>query len=92
LDHASENSIHNARYEWYSILSLYTSRDITRNADRLPAISAVARRYAEILEVEYMAGLWRPWIGEELLWKQQQNITEPYDRQNIKARHGRGQV
>jgi len=75
LDHASKNSIHNARYEWYSILSLYTSRDITRKADRLPAISAVAQRYAEILEVEYMAGLWRPWIGEELLWKQQQNIT-----------------
>lgn len=75
LDHASKNSIHNARYEWYSILSLYTSRDITRKADRLPAISAVARRYAEILEVEYMAGLWRPWLGEELLWKQHQNIT-----------------
>jgi hypothetical protein len=76
LDHANRNSIHNTRYEWYSILSLYTSRDITRKADRLPAITAVARRYAEILEVEYMAGLWRPWIAEELLWKQKQNITE----------------
>jgi hypothetical protein len=75
LDHASKNSIHNARYEWYGILSLYTSRDITRKADRLPAISAVARRYAEILKVEYMTGLWKLWIGEELLWKQQQNIT-----------------
>jgi hypothetical protein len=75
LGHASKNSIDNARYEWYSILSLYTSRDITRKADRLPAISAVAQRYAKVLEAEYMAGLWRPWIGEELLWKQQQRIT-----------------
>ena len=69
----SNTRIRNARYQWYEILTLYTSRDITRPGDRLPAVSAIAQRYAEVLGAEYMAGLWKSWLGEELLWKQPRN-------------------
>jgi Heterokaryon incompatibility protein (HET) len=74
-DLPSSRIVRNARYQWYSILELFTSRGLTRGADRLPAISAVAQRYAKVLQADYIAGLWKPWIGEELLWKQREKIT-----------------
>jgi len=71
-------TITEARYQWYELLALYTHRDLTRKTDRLPAISGIAQRYAEFLGAEYVAGLWKPWLAEELLWKQRQNVTHAY--------------
>jgi len=70
----SGRDIRDVRYQWYQVLALYTSRTLSTKTDRLPAISAVAQRYSEILNSEYLAGLWRSWLGEELLWKQERNI------------------
>ena len=70
----TSRNVRDARYQWYQVLALYTSRALGTKTDRLPAISAVAQRYSEILNSKYLAGLWESWLGEELLWKQGRNI------------------
>lgn len=48
----SSRDVRDARYQWYQVLALYTSRTLSTKTDRLPAISAVAQRYSEILSSE----------------------------------------
>lgn len=54
---------------WYSLLWNYGDRRLTEASDKLPAISGIARLLAERLDDEYMAGLWRKSLIEELLWQ-----------------------
>lgn len=55
-------------HQWYQLLELYTGRDLTFKADRLPAMSGIAERYATILGDEYLAGLWRSSLARDILW------------------------
>jgi hypothetical protein len=68
-----------AFYEWKNIVKEFTTRSITKAADRLPAFAAVAADYAErhnIRSDQYMAGLWTPWLAMGLLWY----IKDVYDQ------------
>lgn len=53
---------------WYSIVMTYTSRQITYPGDKLPALSAVARRFATLCKDDYTAGLWIKDLAYGLLW------------------------
>jgi hypothetical protein len=44
---------------WHGILDTYTKCLLTKNQDKLVAISAAARQFQLILKGEYIAGLWR---------------------------------
>jgi len=55
-------------YQWYELVKIYTNRALTFSTDRLPAISGIAERYAEILRDEYVTGLWKSKLPLELLW------------------------
>ncbi|KAL4725857.1 hypothetical protein ACLX1H_006531 [Fusarium chlamydosporum] len=60
-----------AFYEWKRIVEDFTTRSITKAADRLPALAAIAADYAErhsITSGQYKAGLWTPWLEMGLLW------------------------
>jgi Heterokaryon incompatibility protein (HET) len=54
--------------EWHQLVKIYTHRALTLPTDRLPAISGIAERYARILRDEYVCGLWRSTLPQELLW------------------------
>ncbi|KAJ5702818.1 HET-domain-containing protein [Penicillium malachiteum] len=53
---------------WYSTVQQYTSKGLTKSTDRLPAISAIARRVSSIIRTDYLAGLWLSDIQHGLFW------------------------
>jgi len=53
---------------WRVIVEASTQRQLTRSSDRLPTVSAIARRFASIFKDTYCAGLWWSSISAELLW------------------------
>jgi hypothetical protein len=54
---------------WRQIVDVYTRRSLTQPTDRLPAISGIAQRFANILHDDYYAGLWGSHLARELLGK-----------------------
>ncbi|KAK0099560.1 hypothetical protein ONS95_013543 [Cadophora gregata] len=53
---------------WQMLVDLYSSRQLTFHSDRLPAISGLAIRFADLLGDEYFAGLWKSRLPYELVW------------------------
>ncbi|KAN0091688.1 HET domain containing protein [Hyaloscypha variabilis] len=53
---------------WCEIVQTYSSAKITYPTDRLPALSALARLFAEDLRSPYLAGLWLEGLWYTLLW------------------------
>jgi len=56
---------------WRLMLSDYTQRGITRRSDLLPALSSLAGRMQDLHGAEYLAGLWRDRLIEDLCWAPQ---------------------
>lgn len=54
--------------EWPHLVTQYTSRDLTFEKDRLPAISGLAALMKEHTKSEYLAGLWTHDLDYMLLW------------------------
>jgi hypothetical protein len=57
--------------DWQTQVEEYSRRSVTKLSDRLPACGALAENVADILgwkSSEYLAGLWKKDIQEELLW------------------------
>jgi hypothetical protein len=65
---ASQEELVHLIHEWPSIVQDYTKRKLTKESDRMPALSGLARLYAEHTSDEYFAGLWGNNIDYELLW------------------------
>ena len=53
---------------WRYMLMEYTSRKLTFRSDLLPALGGIATRMHELHGSEYLAGLWRDHIIEDLCW------------------------
>lgn len=64
----SKDSDSQAMEIWYNILQNFVRRNITNHADRLPALSGVAREIARLTGYRYLAGLWGEDIWAGLLW------------------------
>jgi hypothetical protein len=63
------NSQHPAPLDlWYSITSEYTALSLTRASDALPALSGIAKAFAEKIGDEYVAGMWKSTLISNLLW------------------------
>lgn len=62
---------------WTETLSLYSSKVLSRESDKLPAFSGLARLFKEKLDDTYVAGLWRNNIVEGLCW---QSFGPPHTR------------
>ena len=50
------------------IVTNYSDRDLTKDSDRLPAVSALASKFKLVLGDEYLAGLWRKNLRLALTW------------------------
>lgn len=54
---------------WHRAVQEYSSREITKCQDRLPAIAAVAGQFKQYLGSKYLAGLWYQHLALDLLWE-----------------------
>lgn len=53
---------------WHAVVIDYTQLDLTFGKDKLSALSGLATRWPSISGDEYLAGLWRRSVFEDLLW------------------------
>ncbi|EXJ62012.1 hypothetical protein A1O7_02444 [Cladophialophora yegresii CBS 114405] len=57
---------------WFQIREDYSQKELTNATDRLPALTGIARMVYRILnspEDDYLAGIWKPHLLQELLWQ-----------------------
>jgi hypothetical protein len=64
----SEQPLHHKLGRWQDIISCYMRCVLTRPEDKLIAISGVAKAFQSVAEDEYLAGLWREDLLDQLLW------------------------
>jgi hypothetical protein len=53
---------------WWKIVTLYAETSLTKNSDKLVAISGVATRLAALMSDNYCWGLWEKTLSRDLLW------------------------
>ncbi|TLD38332.1 HET-domain-containing protein [Venturia nashicola] len=73
------------KFDWAQITNAYASRSVTMCRDKLPALSAVAKRYHESSHDQYLAGLWREDLLKQLLWYRtsHRNMNSPNIRPSV---------
>ncbi|MCJ1237981.1 hypothetical protein MMC14_005968 [Varicellaria rhodocarpa] len=54
---------------WHGLVWDYGRRKLTKLSDKLPAISGLAKRFEQLLQDDYVVGLWRKTLVEDLLWQ-----------------------
>jgi Heterokaryon incompatibility protein (HET) len=62
---------------WHRLVEKYTLRKLTRASDKLPAISGMALKIQDMVESEYLAGLWQSNLVEDLLWSSAPDLQDP---------------
>lgn len=68
----------NARAEaWANIVDVYSSKRLTYQSDRLPALSGMAYEMQHPLKDQYLAGLWRQTLLRDLCWVPDTPIGTP---------------
>lgn len=76
-----------AAVDWPALVSLYSGCDLTRQSDRLVAISGIAKRLCPIVKDQYVTGLWAKLLPRALLWHRQlEQQAVPFESEE-KARH-----
>jgi len=53
---------------WMDVIEHYARRGLTKKKDKLPAISAIARKAHTVQKCDYLAGLWKNDLAYELGW------------------------
>ncbi|KAK3364013.1 heterokaryon incompatibility protein-domain-containing protein [Lasiosphaeria hispida] len=56
-------------WDWHNVVYQYTRRKLSKDSDKLVALSAVSLLYGDALGAHYLAGLWRENLIEDLLWE-----------------------
>jgi hypothetical protein len=54
---------------WNALLWVYGTLKLTYPADKLPALAGIAKVYSKLLDDEYVAGIWRKSMVEDLCWQ-----------------------
>lgn len=62
---------------WYEVVKQYTSRSLSFDTDKLPAIAGLARRLAPYIQSRYIAGLWEQDILVGLCWAKTNHASSP---------------
>ncbi|PNP76456.1 hypothetical protein FNYG_10194 [Fusarium nygamai] len=60
---------------WLDIIGPFTSRAITRNTDRLPAVSGIAAALAPFIKTEYIAGMWATELRTKICWHERRGTN-----------------
>lgn len=64
-------------WSWCDIVKNYSKAHLTHRADKLPALSGVARRQHEATGDEYLAGMWRKGLMKQLGWMPRSKNKRP---------------
>ncbi|KAF2682192.1 HET-domain-containing protein [Lentithecium fluviatile CBS 122367] len=56
------------RNTWHCIITEYSHRSITNSSDKLPAIGGLAKHLHVLYPDEYLAGMWKESLLDDLLW------------------------
>jgi hypothetical protein len=54
---------------WWRLVEIYSNRQLTNGSDKLPALSGIASRLQTYIDDEYLAGLWRKSLPNDLGWR-----------------------
>jgi Heterokaryon incompatibility protein (HET) len=54
---------------WNDLVQDYSERKLTKESDKLPALSGLARLFQERYGDQYLAGLWKSHLIEDLCWQ-----------------------
>ncbi|KAF4637970.1 hypothetical protein G7Y89_g97 [Cudoniella acicularis] len=63
--------------EWFSLLEMYTTCSLTKEGDKLTAISGIAKIYRHNTSSPYLAGIWADRLAIGLMWM---NVGSPLKR------------
>ncbi|KAF2848692.1 HET-domain-containing protein [Plenodomus tracheiphilus IPT5] len=66
------------RRAWYRMLEGYTSRDMTYQSDKLPALSGVLSALQKMTGDICYVGIWKSWFLKGLLWRLQVPDQDSY--------------
>ncbi|EXM17154.1 hypothetical protein FOTG_14639 [Fusarium oxysporum f. sp. vasinfectum 25433] len=64
-------------WEWNSLVQRYTQRNLTRQTDRILAISGLAQIFSPMRGGAYVAGLWVKDFPDTLLWENRSRALYP---------------
>lgn len=71
---------------WQELVEEYTKLYLTKEEDRLPALSGLAQRFSRAMPgVEYLAGLWGNSFPEGLAWYKESTVEETRQSQAIQG-------
>ncbi|KAH6666016.1 heterokaryon incompatibility protein-domain-containing protein [Halenospora varia] len=56
-------------WRWMRLLDVYSQRALTKDFDKLPALSGLASEFAKRTGDQYLAGLWRQFLPVGLMWE-----------------------
>jgi hypothetical protein len=74
---AAEAHYRQTPLEWLTLVEMYTNCDLTREEDKLFAISGMARTIHSRTGSSWCAGLWSDRISEGLLWLPEHELSYP---------------
>jgi hypothetical protein len=65
--------------DWRTIVSLYSTGELSYSHDKLVALSGLAREIKKSIGSQYLVGLWRSFLEYQLLWafEDQMNVGLP---------------
>jgi hypothetical protein len=61
---------------FHSMVEVYSKRKLTKEDDKLPAISALAETFASHIQSDYLAGLWKRYLVYDLMWWVDSHATQ----------------
>jgi hypothetical protein len=67
-NHDDNSETRNVYNDWYKLVQKYSLCRLTYATDLFPALSGLAKAFANLLKDEYIAGLWRNDLLNGLLW------------------------
>ncbi|KAH0420923.1 heterokaryon incompatibility protein [Colletotrichum camelliae] len=67
--HLMEPDTAGYRLSWWNFVDKYSTCALTFPQDRLLAMSAIAKRIRSFTGDEYVAGLWRSTLAQDLMWR-----------------------
>lgn len=72
----SSNSTSTLVQRWHQLVETYCTLDLTVEADKLPAISGIARQFVRYRREQYIAGLWEGSVIIDLMWCRRTSIAK----------------
>lgn len=61
-------------WPWNMVVERYSDAALTHSSDRLPALAGIAMRQSEAREDQYLAGMWRRTLLEQMMWSRRSSV------------------